>query len=429
MPNWFDLPPWHPQFAYTGARLLRDLYDGHGQRILDWLQTQPATISRFRWNPPRDSMPAWFFALIDKKLVLGINGVTSMSLARQFNAGYYMAPNPAGGIWNVNSWAIGVGDNIVTQPGFPGEDEWDQCYFWGWSAGGLCVEYLLWYLSEQTGWAGDHMNVCTLGSPKDVTDRSRHILSRCQSARWFNDGDPIPFWPPNLDQAPRTAVAWSFGAGNHNYVFWSHHATGLMLGEGGTITEGRNYPNHDTGEVDPALLGWATGGDAEAVTNHSIYEYQFRLSAAAREVLQPPVFQPLNRVPAQPVADQPVQIGGGHPEFIQPGGRPANVVGGIAPMPIGVVPSSSTKLYRAVKKDGSWWVLYEGGLAGDQGRTSIIKAASRSAAKTMANRLNRIVSLWWQARERNDPAFLGSIRDWTLNEQADIADAPLGLGV
>lgn len=120
-------------------------------------------------------------------------------------------------------------------------------------------------------WPSLRIRTLAVGAPR-VGDSSFCALSVSTNlTRLMSGGDPVPFFPPKLEEAPLGVVALQ-SQGSYNFQTRQQPSGGLVVFEDGSLVSA-NMPPYVLPIKDVYLLQWLTATAASQFTEHSLSHY------------------------------------------------------------------------------------------------------------------------------------------------------------
>lgn len=277
------------QRSFTGAGGAREVVESFGFTIGSY-------IERGRVG----TVPQWSAYDVGDAVIVLIDGIwTPQQAAAIYNAATQLpVPRPTP---NVNAAAGGDAASIAARLLQVWGGQGKRLVLAGYSYGGVLAEITA-VLSNRPGqWKA--VEVCTFGAfrPGDATFATS--LQAVSVHRWMNDNDPVPRFPPHMQEAPFAVVT----VGPFTAAVWMQYVQtggGLMLTTTGSF-QPADVPTARLTPADVDLLLWLSGIDSGLVAGHSIALYAERLSKA-QALLKPGENGLLMGSPAEPFVP-PVQ--------------------------------------------------------------------------------------------------------------------------
>lgn len=274
------------------------------------------------------------------------------------------------GTWAANDACVGAAGVMYTALGDrfpPGPRSW--CLV-GHSYGGSSLCALAGLLDSARVIAD--LQLLTFGSPRPGDATLRDELTKFTVRRIMGSDDPIPRFPPHLDEAPLLSAAAGFAVASR-WASYTQPAGGMVVWPDGDLTTAQ-LPPQFIPVTDLSLLGWALSDRGFFATGHQISKYTQRLKAAAFAAAQVAGMLSVGAAPEQAAALSPARFQAAQQGNLSPSLSPPEVV-----MPQGYIPPT----YRAkeVKVMPNVYVVQWMGM-------NVLTGTNRSNARSLARGLN-----------------------------------------
>jgi len=270
-------------------------------RCIDYVAEELGPTARYFIRGTFTSCPAWFAARFEDRILVVVDGATTLAQLEGLVAGY--TGTLIGGFGDPdNVYLQAAADSIVRDLMAQGMADTQKWTLAGFSLGGAIVT-LIPANEAIKPWNENFIDAVSFGAPRPGgTSVSRYINSRMSLTRYMNDTDPIPLTPPRIELMPslpliigvRPSLRWA------NFV---QPSGGIQLDEAGHPTA-RALPESGVIQFPMSLAAWMFGLESVLTNTHAIQVYANRLLIAAdrqRNHSLPP------RVPAERAAANTVR--------------------------------------------------------------------------------------------------------------------------
>lgn len=249
------------QRSPTGAGGAREIIEADG-----------FTIGTFTENGLRGTVPQWSAYDLGEIVVVLIDGMWTTMQAASVVAAAGLPPVqlPVEGV-NAASGGDSLGIAAVLLKRWSGTGV--RLLLGGYSYGGTIAEIVGVLCLQRGNFKG--VEVTTFGSFRPGNTVFAAGCDNLILTRWMNDSDPLPRFPPHLQEAPAALQE----VGLITAAFWQQYVQpkgGLVLSSTGSFRP-LDVPTAKIPTTEIDLVGWILGADQGKVAGHSIQEYVARL--------------------------------------------------------------------------------------------------------------------------------------------------------
>lgn len=300
------------------------------------------------------------------------------------------------GSWTANDACVGAAGIIYTALGdrfVPGPRSW--CLV-GHSYGGSSLCALAGLLDSARVIAD--LQLLSFGSPRPGDSTLSDELTKFSVRRIMNSDDPVPRFPPHLDEAPLLSVAAGYAVAAR-WAGYTQPAGGLVAWPDGTLRTAQ-LPPQFIPITDVTLLGWALSDRGFFATGHQIGKYTQRLQAAAFAAAQVAGTLSVGSSPEPTAALSPARFQAAQSGTLTPSLSLPEVV-----MPQGFIPA--TYRAKAVKVMPNVYMVQWMGM-------NVMTGTNRSNARALARGLNAFLRRMQGASSADHTAFNAALAAYWL---------------